>query len=451
MKNIYFLLSMLVVLAGACIDNNSDLGTNEISRIKFKTKFDETAYRADRWSEFALDCPEIIQENEEKPLTYRWDINYKTVSTEKDLRFICDELTTADQGSFPCRLTVSNEDGSSWLDFRLTVTSPYQEGLLIMSKVEDGSMFSFKREDKENQEFQLNAYKLNNPDFPLGSEPKDVVQVESFLYIGTENPNRIVKVNSQTMEAVSLLDYPGEHLDFMSVPGTATYTIYCFDHGREIELDGSQDAFMNAYQQAIDNVYPGIVLANHAIAVGWSTFVYNDTDGALLDIASLASYFPDEFTGKKLVDMVSCKDSEEMLVIVQAEGEVPEIVYLNPGNNVHYSTVSTQGTGITDESVFVASQQYSRLYYSVGNEIYVYDYSTGGNFPAVSSYTVGNAGDVIKAMVLTEEDSKLYVAWESAAGGELKGNAKCFVLSGDSEEWEAHGIAGDIVRMIYKL
>lgn len=75
MKNIYFLLSMLVVLAGACIDNNSDLGTNEISRIKFKTKFDESAYRADRWSEFALDCPEIIQENEEKPLTYRWDIN----------------------------------------------------------------------------------------------------------------------------------------------------------------------------------------------------------------------------------------------------------------------------------------------------------------------------------------------------------------------------------------
>ena len=68
MKNIYFLLSMLVVLAGACIDNNSDLGTNEISRIKFKTKFDESAYRADRWSEFALDCPEIIQENEEKPL-----------------------------------------------------------------------------------------------------------------------------------------------------------------------------------------------------------------------------------------------------------------------------------------------------------------------------------------------------------------------------------------------
>ena len=94
---------------------------------------------------------------------------------------------------------------------------------------------------------------------------------------------------------------------------------------------------------------------------------------------------------------------------------------------------------------------FSKLYYSVGNEIYVYDYSTGGNFPSVASYSVGNPGDVIKAMVLTEEDSKLYVAWESAAGGELKGNAKCFVLSGDSEEWEAHGIAGDIVRMIYKL
>lgn len=446
MKNIYFLLSMLVVLAGACIDNNSDLGTNEISRIKFKTKFDESAYRADRWSEFALDCPEIIQENEEKPLTYRWDINYKTVSTEKDLRFICDELTTADQGSFPCRLTVSNEDGSAWLDFQLVVTSPYQEGLLIMSKVQDGTMFSFKREDKEGQEFQLNAYKLNNPDFPLGTEPKGVIQVESYLYVGTENPSQIMKVNSQTMEAVSLLDYPGEHLDFMSEP--SYMTIYCFDNGREIELDGSQDAFMNAYQQMIDDIYPGAKLANFCLNAS-TTLFYNQTDGILFDV-SMTEYFPDEFSGKKLVDMVACKSGEEALVIVQPEEGAPEIVYLNPGNNVHYSTVSTQGTGITDESVFVASQQYSRLYYSVGNEIYVYDYSTGGNFPSVASYTVGNPGDVIKAMVLMSGDSKLYVAWESAAGGELKGNAKCFVLSGEGEEWEAQGIAGDIVKMIYK-
>lgn len=446
MKNIYFLLSMLVVLAGACIDNDSDLGTNEISRIKFKTKFDESAYRADRWSEFALDCPEIIQENEEKPLTYRWDINYKTVSTEKDLRFICDELTTADQGSFPCRLTVSNEDGSAWLDFQLVVTSPYQEGLLIMSKVQDGTMFSFKREDKEGQEFQLNAYKLNNPDFPLGTEPKGVIQVESYLYVGTENPSQIMKVNSQTMEAVSLLDYPGEHLDFMSEP--SYMTIYCFDNGREIELDGSQDAFMNAYQQMIDDIYPGAKLANFCLNAS-TTLFYNQTDGILFDV-SMTEYFPDEFSGKKLVDMVACKSGEEALVIVQPEEGAPEIVYLNPGNNVHYSTVSTQGTGITDESVFVASQQYSRLYYSVGNEIYVYDYSTGGNFPSVASYTVGNPGDVIKAMVLMSGDSKLYVAWESAAGGELKGNAKCFVLSGEGEEWEAQGIAGDIVKMIYK-
>lgn len=451
MRNIYFALGLLIVLAGSCIDNESDLGTNKISRIKFKTQFDEKGYRADRWSEFALDCPEIIQENEEKQLTYRWDINYKTVSTEKDLRFICDELTTAEQGSFPCRLTVSNEDGSSWLDFRLTVTSPYQEGLLIMSKVEEESMLSFKREDKKRQEFQLNAYKLNNPDFPLGTNPKDIVQMEEFLYIGTENPNQIMKVNSQTMEAVSLLDYPGEHLDFMAPPASGYYTIYCFDHGREIELDGTQDAFMNAYQQMIDDIYPGAVLANNAVSVGWYTLVYNNTDGILLDIMTLMDFFSEEFAGKTLIDMKSCRNETEVLVIVEAAGQAPDIVYLSPLASVHNSTVSTAGTGISNQSVFVASQQYSRLYYSVGNQIFVYDYSTNGNFPTQASYTVGQSGDVIKAMVLTEDDSKLYVAWESASGDELKGNAKCFVLMGDGEEWEEHGIAGDIVRMIYKL
>ena len=39
-----------------------------------------------------------------------------------------------------------------------------------------------------------------------------------------------------------------------------------------------------------------------------------------------------------------------------------------------------------------------------------------------------------------------------AMGLKLDNNpANVYVLMGDGEEWEEHGIAGDIVRMIYKL
>lgn len=88
-----------------------------------------------------------------------------------------------------------------------------------MSKTTEGSMLSFKREDKPDVPFQLNAYKRNNPDYPLGEDPVGIVQLNSStLYIASANPNRIIKLNSKTMEATYLLDYPAGNLNFIGKP-----------------------------------------------------------------------------------------------------------------------------------------------------------------------------------------------------------------------------------------
>ncbi|MDE5612614.1 MAG: hypothetical protein K2I90_11430 [Odoribacter sp.] len=462
-NNKYLFLMLWAVLFGSCIDNSTELGTDKISRITIKFDPEKNSFRTDQWAEFVLPCPEIVQENEEKPLTYRWDINYKTVSTEKDLRVVCEELTPPDQDNFPCRLVVSNEDGSAFMDFTLLVTSPYQVGLVVMSKTDDGTMISFKREDKRNAEFQLDAYKLNNPDFPLGRTPVKATQVGNHLYFATVDPIRYVKVNVQTMEAVYMFpDYPVEHFDYMSGPAYGTMTLYCFADGEMIEMDGTQDSFMNFFQQMFRMFYPGARVAPKALICKSDAYFYNDTEGVLLDENASPVCAEEVFAGKKLMDCVCCNHEEEGLLIVRKEGESPEIVYVNPEEGVHYSTVSTEGTGIDETSRFVARQNMAHLYYSVGNKIFIYDYMSNANFPTTPKYTVGKSGDVIKSMLFSPDEKKFYVAYDAVDGGKLKGCVKSFLVSGlDGDnpeeelvdwdlEWEKTGIGGEIVDMIYR-
>lgn len=464
MKNKYIFLIFGIVWFASCIDNTTELGTNKISRITIKTDPAKNSYRADQWSEFTLKCPEIVQENEEKPLTYRWDINYKTVSTEKDLKIICEELTPADEPAFPCRLVVSNEDGSAFMDFTLLVTSPYQTGLVVLSKTSEGTMVSFKREDKRNADFQRDAYKLNNPEFPLGNTPVAVTQVRDHLYLATADPIRFMKIDVQTMEAVYMFpDYPSEHFDYMSGPRSGGYsTLYCFADGEVIEMDGTQDSFMNFFQQSFRAVYPGDRVAPKALICKSGVYFYNDTKGMLVN-ENVAPICKEEvLAGKKLIDCVSCNHEQEGLLIVQEAGKVPEIVYVNPENKIHHSTVSTEGTGIDRNSRFAARQDMAHLYYSVGNNIFIYDYMSGGNFPTDPKYTVGKSGDVIKSILFSPDERKLYVAYDAAGGEELKGCVKSFLLSEPDEDtpdeelldwdlaWEETGIGGEIVDIIYK-
>ena len=390
-------------------------------------------------------------------MSYRWEVDYKVVSEEKELVYLCDKLSEED--GFPCRLIVSNEDGSTWIDFTLNVTSPYEEGILIMSKQDNNTMLTFKREDKKDQDFVPYVYKLNNPDVSLGKEPKCMLQHGGYVYLATENPLKIVAVDGKILEASMILKYPADHIGFMLGNVSGYNSLNFFGGGREVEYDAGQDGFMNMFQQSVDMMYPGAVLADKAMRLyssrGWpeGMLTYDNSQGILFsgDYGPDEELLPEVFKNKTLIDMVPCKSGTgtDALLVVQAQGKDPEFVHLNPMAGTMYSDISTTGSGITSQSVFLASQNSSVLYYSVGNGVYRYDYTSDGNFPQTPDYTVGNPGDVVRSIVLNKDESKLYIAYDSNSG-ELKGGVKCIVLSGDDEPWEKTGIAGEIVQMIYK-
>lgn len=447
----YYLLGLLIFILTACIDDKTNPGLDPIARIIFKNQFQTEAYKCDQWSEFKLPCPEITQTNTNKPLSYRWEINFKEVSTEKDLVFVCNELTDG----YPCRLIVSNEDGNSTLDFTLRVTSPYEEGLVVLSKYKDNSMLSFKREDIEDQEFQLDAYKRNNPGVPLGTVPTSILKHYTNLYIATENPAQIVIVNYKTFAARKKIANPDPHLKYMIGNLDHNFGLTFLGGGKMLSFDPSQDGYMNTPQKTLKEMHPDAVLADKGIHLhkGWDNdiLIYDDHDGMLLyGEWECLSIEPDIFKGKTLVDMIPCKNEEEALVFIQDKRtQAIEIVHVNPFLPLVHSVTPATGSGITTNSAFVASQTSVILYYSVGNEIFRYDYSSEGHFQNKSDFSVGKTGDVIKTLLLSPDESKLYVAVNST-DGEYKGDVYCFDNKTRELLWSKTEVAGEIVQMIYK-
>ena len=110
MKRLISILIVLFSLVG-CLDDQTKMGENAISYLSFKMELD-TLYYAERNVEFMIEAPEMRQENQDKALSYEWQINYEIVSTERVLKYAYDSC-----GLFPCRLKVYNEDGAIFKEF----------------------------------------------------------------------------------------------------------------------------------------------------------------------------------------------------------------------------------------------------------------------------------------------------------------------------------------------
>lgn len=68
------------------------------------------------------------EENKDS-VKYEWNIDYKVVGTDSVLTFKCDK-----NGQFNGYLKVSTSTGAKIADFKLTVTTPYDKGLLMLSR-----------------------------------------------------------------------------------------------------------------------------------------------------------------------------------------------------------------------------------------------------------------------------------------------------------------------------
>ena len=437
----------------SCIDDESKLGNKAVSTLSFADTL-EAVYSSERYTIFELTVPEVSQKNQEKPLSYEWQVNYKVESTSKDLKFEC-----KDCGEFPCRLKISNEDGAIFREFTLKVPYPYEKGLVVLSRYDGRSMLSFRSED-DGAKFVKDVYRLNNESVDLGNDPKGLFYNDYYkcIYIATEEPVKVVKVEHNTMSVLNVLKYPEARVDKIFKQGS--FDVCFMGGGRIVDMSCGNESFNNNFQQQLTGssgvvgMYPGAVLANSLLSMSdWNvrfTIVYDTYHKLLLKYASSSiTEICEEINGLTFIEMLLCRSKTDALIMVKNDlGEV-SVVHHNVDENKLISNESAASAGMTDQSVFMLSQKEDILFYTNGNKIFRYNYISEGNFPTSPDYTVGEEGDVIKEMVLDPKEQKLYVAVD-ASTGDYRGGVYCYDNETKQLLWKETGVAGEIVQMIYK-
>ena len=164
--------------------------------------------------------PDIELSNENESISYEWSIDYETVSTERNLSFKCDELLN----DVNCYFKASSSTGAKIAEFKLSVTSPYDKGLLLLSQTGDGAMLTFKRLDIMATPASPYAFKDNNPTLSLGKEAlalcwkgegltnlgNSIKDQDTEIILSSGNPTKVYVLNTNDMKVKTEITYNGE-------------------------------------------------------------------------------------------------------------------------------------------------------------------------------------------------------------------------------------------------
>ena len=187
--NKYFLLAIATFAFVSCFEDESTDATNPIAEITIDESSMAKVYNINK-NDSLIITPIVTQSKEkELPLSYAWELNQEIVSVEKDFRYKGDIL-----GTYNGRLIVSNEDGKAFYTFTLNVNSPYEYGILVLSKdADERPHIAFMQEPmtkgEERKFYDENCLEKNNEDQFFSSNPSDIIQTTGTLIVACQGKN----------------------------------------------------------------------------------------------------------------------------------------------------------------------------------------------------------------------------------------------------------------------
>ncbi len=181
----YILFSLMALTLSSCFEDESTDATNPIAEITIDESNLLKVYNINK-NDSLIITPIVTQKNKELPLSYAWELDQEIVSEEKEFRYKGDVL-----GTFNGRLIVSNEDGRAFYTFTLNVNSPYEYGIMVLSKDADGRPhISFMQEPLEEggvkKFYDENCLEKNNSDQFFASNPTDIIQTTGTLIVACQ-------------------------------------------------------------------------------------------------------------------------------------------------------------------------------------------------------------------------------------------------------------------------
>lgn len=181
----YILFAFAAFTLASCFKDDSTYATNPIAEITIDESNLLKVYNINK-NDSLIITPIVTQKNKELPLSYAWELDQVIVSEEKDFRYKGDLL-----GTFNGRLIVSNDDGKAFYTFTLNVNSPYEYGVMVLSKDADSRphiafMQEPLKEGDKKEFYDENCLERNNADQFFSSNPSDVIQTTGTLIVACQ-------------------------------------------------------------------------------------------------------------------------------------------------------------------------------------------------------------------------------------------------------------------------
>lgn len=421
---------------------------------------------------------------------YEWNIDYKVVGTDSVLTFKCDE-----NGQFNGYLKVSTSTGAKIADFKLTVTTPYDKGLLLLSSTSEGSMLSWKRLDIMDTPASPYAFKDNNPTLELGktplalcwkgeglTSPKSAAITDNYyeVLLSTENPLKVYALNTNDMTVKTEITYNGTgefHPNAMLCPKGTQEGVWNNMQDVVYFVGGGRDYIMasdrNFVEASGSDILPdGAVISDLTCVVGMTEMndyvrVYFDkTTKKMIYHSALMSWDAEE--GDKVLEgepvyLKGCDgeyykeryDAANVLTVT-ANGSSTKVCRFTPDAAIMGETVLSEidASGkILPESAVAVNPLKTILYYSNGNKIYRLNYD-GENFDAEPYITLDGNYSVKKMIFNVYDANTLYIAAENGdEESEMKASMFIYDISDNASAkqlFKGDKVGGSVKDFIYK-
>ncbi|MEG2277453.1 MAG: PKD-like family lipoprotein [Odoribacter sp.] len=160
LQNIFIFL--LATIAAGCYDDKGNYDYRQMPEVEISgIKDDYIVYALDS---FKIPVTIKVSKEELKNVSYEWKLNGEVIFTEKDLNVLVNFPNKT--GMYAEFDMIDNETGIKYIKtFKVSVTSSYKNGWMILSDLGDKSQLCFMRNDNV---FIENIYYLSNKEYLSG-------------------------------------------------------------------------------------------------------------------------------------------------------------------------------------------------------------------------------------------------------------------------------------------
>lgn len=460
-------LLMFSLWLTSCYEDNSVGEVNLVSKIEATSELKEE-YSLDRWQTLKIKAPEVKQSNANKPLSYSWEINYKEVSKEKNLEYVCTEF-----GKFPARLKISNEDGAYYKEFTVNVRYSYIEGLYILAEKDNKTIISYLPDETTGKEFELDIFEKNNPSISLKDKPKTICfsgyKANPYLYVSAGSPSVLHRIDANLMTNIFSFDM-GKDITY--ILSHSESSIEMLIGGRKADLSNSSVNITNYVQRGYEAFLGELDFADKIIYWRNASDTYfngklffDKKEGRFIIVPTdkePTELFQGEFANKSYLAMSSVENKKDVVLVLQDNSTKEfHLYWIYPGFYPQYNNKTPLPpemkdnrafpavSGVKETSVFATAPVKNLLYYSSDNKIYAYSVLSKGNFPTEPVFTLGD-DEQVADIYLNESESQLYIATNSTVNNQLPGSIYLFDLDNNKQIWKKANITGKVQKMAYR-